>query len=635
MHREHIAFPVCIHSPYMSDLVAQVRKDFLDGSILSTDLPGYARRDEQALLAEEIATAFDAGNVLLAEAETGTGKTLAYLIPALRSTRKVLISTHTRALQDQLVHRDLPSVQKVLGAKRRVALLKGRSNYLCPQRLSRFIATPQLEIWAKKSMLKVLEWSQTTRDGDLSALPFDVFAKGIGHMVTATGDQCLGSRCGDFEQCPLMKARQKAQSADIVVTNHSLLLADAALKAGDFGELLPDFDAYVLDEAHALPDLACQHFGVQLTRMKLIQWLNDMQALLDEVGDEPALKKEVTAEGKRVLDAYLKTPLDELEHAWEDMAVLAESRRERSEDFAKLADRGDQISVEIAMVIQPADGFVGWSDGEGDMRKYTVAPVETGPVLQSHLWHRKAAFVLSSATLRVSERFDYAKARLGLQDAEEVFHASPFDYAKQAMIYLPRHMPDPFSEQGIEAIINEIETLIRASHGRAFVLFTSWKMLNRVGPELANRLPWNVLVQGESGSRDAILETFRTDTHSVLCGTRSFWEGVDVPGEALSLVIIDKMPFTPPNDPLLKARIKKCEEAGGRGFSDIQLPEAIAVLRQGTGRLIRSMNDRGVMALLDSRLYGKAYGPEVARNLPPAPIRDDLSEVRWFFEDGE
>jgi len=619
----------------MADLLARVQHDFADGSALSTDLPGYARRDEQVKLAEEIATAFEAGSVLLAEAETGTGKTLAYLIPALRSSRKILISTHTRALQDQLVHRDLPAVQKVLGAKRRVALLKGRSNYLCPQRLSRFIASPQLEMWAKKSMLKVLEWSQKTKDGDLAALPFDVFAKGIGSMVTATGDQCLGSKCGDFDRCPLMKARQKAQAADIVVTNHSLLLADAALKAGDFGELLPDFDAYVLDEAHALPDLACQHFGVQLTRMQLIQWLNDMQALLDEVGDEPALKKDVTAQGKSVLDAYLITPLDELKQAWGDMLTMAESRRERSEDFAKLADRADQIAVEIKMVMHPADGFVGWTDGEGDMRKYIVAPVETGPVLRSHLWERNAAFILSSATLRVSGRFDYAKDRLGLADAQEVFHPSPFDYAKQAMIYLPRHMPDPFSDQGIEAMTNEIETLIRASHGRAFVLFTSWKMLKQVGPELGNRLPWNVLIQGESGSRDAILETFRTDTHSVLCGTRSFWEGVDVPGEALSLVIIDKMPFTPPNDPLLKARIKKCEENGGRGFSDIQLPEAIAVLRQGTGRLIRSMQDRGVMALLDSRLYGKSYGREVVRNLPAAPIRDDLSEVRWFFEDTE
>jgi ATP-dependent DNA helicase DinG len=571
----------------------------------------------------------------LAEAETGTGKTLAYLIPALRSDRKILISTHTRALQDQLVHRDLPAVQQVLGANRQVALLKGRSNYLCPQRLNVFIASPQLEMWAQKSMLKVMDWSRKTKDGDLSGLPFDVFAKGIGHMVTATGDQCLGSKCGDFDRCPLMKARQRAQAADIVVTNHSLLLSDAVLKEGGFGELLPNFDAYVLDEAHSLPDLACRHFGVQLTRLKLIQWLNDMQAQLDEMGDEPALKADITAQGKAVLDAYVQTELGDLQQAWGEMNKLAGSRSERSEEMAKLADRAELIASDIAMVRHPSAGFVGWSDGEGEYLKYTVAPIETGPVLQSHLWDREAAFVLMSATLRVSGRFDYARARLGLENADEVFHASPFDYAQQAMIYLPRHMPNPFSDAGIEALVDEMETLIRASQGRAFVLFTSWMMLKRAGPELAQRLPWNVLIQGESGSRDAILDAFRNDTHSVLCGTRSFWEGVDVPGEALSLVIIDKMPFTPPNDPLLKARIQACEEQGGHGFRDIQLPEAIAVLRQGTGRLIRSMDDRGVMALLDSRLYQKSYGREVVRNLPAAPIRDDLAEVRWFFEEQE
>ncbi|GAV20340.1 ATP-dependent DNA helicase DinG [Mariprofundus micogutta] len=617
----------------MKNIASQVRRDFAADSALATGLAGYARREEQINLAEEIGTAFEQKSVLLAEAETGTGKTLAYLVPALRSYEKILISTHTKALQDQLVHRDLPSVQKALGIGRKVALLKGRSNYLCPQRLQRSITSPELESRTQKNMLKVLKWSESTTDGDLSGLDFDVFAKGIGQMVTATADQCLGVKCGEYDVCPLMKARQRAQSADIVVTNHSLLLADAALKSGEYGEILPMFDAYVLDEAHSLPELACQHFGIQLTRLKLIQWLNDMQALLDEMGDEPALKKDVVAAGRDVLDAWLKPGLDELKDAWHGMFDLAESRRERSEDMARIADRAGEILVEIRMVMQPADGFVGWSDGEGENKRYTVAPVETGPVLKQHLWDRPAAFVLLSATLRVSGSFEYARLRLGVDVADDSFHATPFDYSRQSMIYLPRHMPDSRSPQGVEALTDEMETLIRASQGRAFVLFTSWGMLNQVGPELARRLPWHVLIQGESGSRDAILETFRKDTHSVLCGTRSFWEGVDVPGEALSMVIIDKMPFAPPNDPLLKARIQRCEEKGGHGFRDIQLPEAIATLRQGAGRLIRSVDDRGVMALLDSRLYAKAYGREVVRNLPAAPIKDDLSEVRWFFEE--
>ena len=617
----------------MSSLVGTVRHDFDDASALVDSLPGYARREEQIKLAGEIAAAFDQKSMLLAEAETGTGKTLAYLIPALRSSDKVLISTHTRSLQDQLVHRDLPAVQKALGVRRRVALLKGRSNYLCPQNLRRSASGAQLEIWQKKSLLKVLEWSQTSSDGDLSGLDFDVFAKGIGQMVTTTADQCLGSKCGDFEECPLMKARQKAQVADIVVTNHSLLLADAALKSGEYGEILPGFDVYVIDEAHSLPELACQHFGIQLTRLTLIQWLNDMQALLDELGDEPALKQDAVLLGRELLEAWQKSDLEAVDEYWHQMTKLAESRRERSEELARMADRAVQIVAEIAMVRKPAEGFVGWSDGDADNRRYVVAPVETGPVLKQHLWERPSAFILVSATLRVSGSFAYTKQRLGFEDAAESFHASPFDYGTQAMIYLPRNLPDPRSEQGLDAMTDEMETLIRAAHGRAFVLFTSWQALNQIGPELARRLPWNVLIQGESGSRDAILETFRNDTHSVLCGTRSFWEGVDVPGEALSLVIIDKMPFAPPNDPLLQARIRRCEEQGGNGFGDIQLPEAIATLRQGAGRLIRSVHDRGVMALLDSRLYVKGYGREVARNLPPAPNKDDLSEVRWFFEE--
>lgn len=617
----------------MGDLKQRVIPDFAADGLLEKGLSRYGRREEQIKLAGEIADCIDNSRCLLAEAETGTGKTLAYLIPALRSSDKILISTHTRSLQDQLVHRDLPAVQLALGARRRVALLKGRSNYLCPQRLKANLSSPQVELWAQKTMLKVLDWSRKTRDGDLAGLPFDPFSKGIGPMITATADQCAGSKCAEFERCPLMKARQKAQGADIVVTNHSLLLADAALKSGDFGEVLPKFDVYVLDEAHSLPQLAGQHFGVQLTRMRFIQWLNDMQAELDEMGDEPALRKDIIEQGHLVLEAYLESGLETLETIWNDMLRLAGLRRERSEGLTKLAERAEQLAEEITMVIKPADGFVGWSEGEGEHRRHTVAPVETGPVLAEHLWSRKAAFVLLSATLRVSGSFDYARNRLGLADADEAFHPSPFDYARQAMIYLPRHMPDSRAPNAVQSMADEIETLLRASRGRAFVLFTAWSMLKQVAPELARRLPWDVLIQGESGSRDAILDAFRADTHSVLCGTRSFWEGVDVPGESLSMVIIDKMPFAPPNDPLLQARIRRCEEQGGSGFRDIQLPEAIATLRQGAGRLIRSEQDRGVMALLDSRLYHKAYGREAVRNLPPAPIRDDLADVRWFFEE--
>jgi len=617
-------------SPSFSE---QVVSDFQPESLLATGLAGYVYRDEQVKLAEEIADNFSQGKVLLAEAETGTGKTLAYLIPALRSSEKVLISTHTKALQDQLMHRDIPAVQAAMGVRRRIALLKGRSNYLCPHRLKSFTTNHQIEMWAKKSLLKVQAWAKESPDGDLSALPFDVFEKGIGVMVTATADQCTGSKCAEFNQCPLMKARQKAQEADIVISNHALLLADAALKSGDFGEILPVFDAYVLDEAHSLADLACQHFGIQLTRMKLIQWLNDMQAALDELADETVLKKEIIEAGRVTLDAWPNSDMKVLQAAWTPLVDMADSRVERSEELAKLAERAELITQEMGAIEKPSEGFVAWVEGEGEHKRHVVAPVETGPVFNEHLWDREASFVLLSATLRVSGSFDYARNRLGLETAEESFHPSPFDYKTQAMTYLPRHLIDTRSERGQEHLLDEIETLVRASRGRAFVLFTSYSMLNRISSELAERVPYRILIQGKSGSRDAILEQFREDTSSILCGTRSFWEGVDVPGESLSLVIIDKMPFAPPNDPLLQARVKACEEEGGNGFKDIQLPEAIAVLRQGVGRLIRNNKDRGVMAILDSRIYQKFYGREVVKNLPPAPIRDDLAEVRWFFEE--
>ncbi len=609
-----------------------IRAIFAADGPLAAAMEGFCARTEQVALAEEIASAMEDGHDLIAEAETGTGKTLAYLIPALTSGQKVLVSTHTKALQDQLMYRDLPAVQRAIGRNRAVALLKGRSNYLCPHRLEQALTSHQLPLWMESPLLSVQRWAETSRDGDLSGLNFDPFRKGIGAQITATAEQCLGGKCPQFGHCPLMKARQKAQDADLVISNHSLLLADARLKAGGFGAVLPDFDSFVLDEAHGLPTLASHHFGVQLSRNKVAYWLRDLQIALEEEGGNPKLLETVTDHGKQLLARWASADLADLSKQWRALVTMATEYETDHDDLRKLQDRGAMICNDFKAVETPDDGFVAWREGEDEQRRWQAAPVDTGPVLDHYLWQFPASFILLSATFRVSGSFAHIKRNLGLPEAEEAFHPSPFDYGSQALIYIPRNQPTAGADDAEEQMVETMTSLLHASYGRAFVLFTSYRALQAIGPRLQQSLPWPVLIQGEGESRDALLQQFRTQTDSVLCGTRSFWEGVDVPGETLSIVIIDKMPFAPPNDPLLAARLQHCEEQGGNGFRDIQLPEAIAVLRQGVGRLIRSEQDRGVMAILDSRLYTKFYGREVQRNLPPAPICDDLAEVRWFFE---
>lgn len=582
-------------------------------------------------MAAEIADAMERKDILLAEAETGTGKTLAYLIPAIRSSQKILISTHTKALQDQLIAKDLPSVLSALNVEKDVALLKGRANYLCPHLLDLKLRDHRLTQPVRQLLRNVLEWSETSREGDLSFLDFDVFDRGIGGMVTATADQCLGRNCPEWDLCPLVRARARARDADIVITNHSLLLADAALKSGEFGEVLPRFDVYILDEAQGIPDLASQHFGLQLSGQRFSRWGNDMLAVLDEFGDEMALQHEITQLLKKLLPVFVKGELADVLTVWQPLVSLATSRTERSQDLVKLARRAEEVSQQIEAIMHPDSGFVAWTDGDDSSKRYFLAPIETGSLLEEHVWSREAAFILLSASLRVSGRFTYAKTRLGLPEAKESTHTSPFDYAEQALIYVPDHLPDPRGKGYEEQLLAEMEALLTASRGRAFVLFTSHRVLARIAPMLASCLPWRVLVQGVDGTKDKILSLFQEDTHSILCGTRSFWEGVDVPGEALSMVIIDKVPFAPPDDPLLNERIKVCDKRGGNGFRDIQLPEAVAILKQGLGRLIRSPTDRGVIALLDSRVYSRSYGREVFRNFPPAPRTTEIEDIKHFF----
>jgi len=367
--------------PKTDTFSARISRDFQPDGALASAMPGYVCRHEQVKLAEEIAEAMGTGGMLLAEAETGTGKTLAYLVPALRCSDKVLISTHTRALQDQLMFRDIPAIQKALGVRRRIALLKGRSNYLCPQRLEKSLQDAKLEPWAKRSLLKVNKWAKDSRDGDLASLSFDVFSVGIGSRVTATAEQCVGSKCSFWSECPLVNARQAAQEADIVVSNHSLLLADAQLKSGDFGEVLPDFDVTVLDEAHALPDLACRHFGRQVALNRLSTWHNDMQGVLEAFGDEAELKRDMSMLFIQVVEAFDNDELPRVLDIWHELLAFSDARRERSSETARLAERAEAIDMDIEAILAPPKGFVAWREGSGRAASHLLAPVETGPVL--------------------------------------------------------------------------------------------------------------------------------------------------------------------------------------------------------------------------------------------------------------
>ena len=606
----------------MKKILKKIKNDFINHKI---KIKHYQYREKQVELAHKIAVClFDETKqkLLLAESETGTGKTLAYLIPVLRSKQRILISTHTRTLQDQLMFRDLPVLQQALGLSRSTALLKGRLNYLCPKRLEENLQSHRLSSKHRVDLMKVQQWAGDSLDGDLNALPFDVGQKGVRGMITATAEQCLGSQCDLWHRCPLMIAREKAKEADIVISNHSLLLTDAALKSSGQGELIPDFDAYILDEAHHLPKLASRLFGLQVSYQRLIQWHQNTQESLDELADEIQFKHELKIYFLDFMSHWGNISLVDLMKNWSELPKFLQSREKRGELIRQCYEQALRIQNDMAFIIQPDDYHVAWYEGEGEYLRYLAAPVDSGEVLKKHVWHKDANFVLLSATFRISDCFDYAKMNLGMQDAQTCHYTSPFDYASQALIYIPNK---------VFALSDEIITLLHASQGRAFVLFTSHHVLKRVAPILRKSIPWPILEQGGGKSKLSILKEFQEDTSSILCGTRGFWEGIDMPGKTLSMVIMDKLPFSPPSDPLLQARISLCETMGGHGFRDIQLPETIAVLKQGAGRLIRSMNDRGVIALLDSRVHQRAYGADIIKNLPPARMTKNINDVTKFF----
>jgi len=619
---------------------------------LARSLPGFTPRRSQLAMAQRVALALENRAPLVVEAGTGTGKTFAYLVPALLSGKRVLISTGTRTLQDQLFNKDLPLVAGAIGVPARVALLKGRSNYLCTYRLKQSGAQRSLAGTRDRTLARIERWAGVTRSGDLAEVPDLGDAHPLWPQVTSTRENCLGARCPEVGRCHVMDARRKAIESDIVIVNHHLLLADLALKEDGFGDLLGAADAVILDEAHQIPDLATQFFGtrfgsrqVELLIRDAGQELAQVRAPLTAVATElGAVEKNLAALAEifrgtqrpnwLVADTPLADAAHDLSQALRALtAALNEQSREPG--VAQSSARATELAARLDEITH-ADDNEGARSVELTPRGFTLSllPFDVADRFSKLAGGTRAAWVFTSATLSVGEDFAHFTSRLGLDDAETLAIPSPFDFESQSLLYLPPQLPDPSSPTHTNAVIDVAVPLIEASAGGAFVLFTSHRALQRAAQLLRDR--WTelgdfpLLVQGEA-PREQLLRRFRESGNAVLLGAASFWEGVDVKGDALRLVIIEKLPFSSPDDALTKARIEHLKANGGNAFREFQLPEAALTLKQGVGRLIRSETDRGVVVICDPRLVDKPYGRVFRASLPPMPVTRVAGDAERFL----
>jgi ATP-dependent DNA helicase DinG len=632
----------------MSDPIAEILGP---SGLLARRLDGYRHRPQQEAMARAVAEVLADGGTLICEAGTGTGKTFAYLVPALLSGRKVLVSTGTKNLQDQLFHRDLPLIRDLLHLPVRIALLKGRANYLCRYRLDLAVDDDRQPPDLRRQVLKVRDWAAATRSGDVGelALPEDA---PIWPAVTSTSDNCLGQDCPDWTRCHLVQARRRAQEADLVVINHHLLCADLALRDQGFGEILPGADCLIVDEAHQLAEIAGGFFGLALSSRQLLDLARDVETEhRREAGDAPALVERALGLRRATLDLRLALGEEARRAPWQELAAdrdavaglttLAARLADLQEGLQALSGRGKGLDACLARCAdlaqrvevlggEPDPEQIRWFETQGKGFRLHQTPLRVAEVFQSHRARNPAAWVLTSATLAVGESFAHFAQPLGIEDARTERWESPFDYPRQALLLVPQGMPDPASAAYVGAVVELAVSLLGYSRGRAFLLFTSHRALREAAERLAPRIDYPLLVQG-SAPRSELLTRFRRLGNAVLLGTASFWEGVDVRGEALSCVIIDKLPFASPGDPVLAARIDALRQEGGNPFRDLQLPQAVLTLKQGAGRLIRDARDRGVLAVCDPRLLARSYGSAFLDSLPPMSRTRELADVARFF----
>lgn len=625
-----------------------------DGGTIAEHIPGFRAREAQLEMADAVEKALEEKGVLMVEAGTGTGKTFAYLVPALASGEKVIVSTGTKNLQDQLFHRDLPTVRNAMGLPLRTALLKGRANYLCPYRLQIHLEDGRFSSKQTVHELQlVAAWAKKTPSGDMAELVELAEDASVLPLVTSTADNCLGQDCPLLEECPLVKARKKATDAELVVVNHHLFFADMALKDEGFGELLPEATAVIFDEAHQLPEVAAMFFGENISSRQLIDVGNDaVGEMLQGAGEMRSILDASSQLEARVLDMRLVFGEDSRKGVWADVSGLEkmpaaieavrmamehmeaclEAASSRSKGLENCHRRAQELKAQFVKLTEEApENQVHWFETfkKGFVIQWT--PLDVAKPFRDMVSQKKSAWVFTSATLAIHDDFRHFANQLGLNDTECLQLPSPFAYEKQALFYVPRGIPDPGSREYTQAVLEAALPVLKASQGRAFVLFTSHRALKEAAEWFPRQIDYPLLVQGTMAKQE-LLRRFRELGNAVLLGTGSFWEGVDVRGEALSCVIIDKLPFASPTEPVVAARIDAYKARGRNPFISYQLPLAIIAMKQGAGRLIRDVDDTGVLMACDPRLVGRPYGQLFLQSLPPMRRTRNLGEVQEFFE---
>jgi ATP-dependent DNA helicase DinG len=626
-----------------------------DGGLLSRTIEGFAHRPQQLAMAEAVGDALEQGATLIAEAGTGTGKTFAYLVPVLLSGQKVIISTGTRNLQDQLFLRDLPRLREAMSSPLKVALLKGRANYLCIHRMETALFDDRGHSRENlRWLMKVRDWSGLTERGDVSELADVPEDAAIWPLVTSTTDNCLGQECSAWSRCHLVEARRRAQEADIVVVNHHLLCADFAIRDDGFGELLPAADAFIIDEAHQLPEVASNFFGTTVSTRQILELTRDTLAEYHrEAGDLPQLPEQLDKLGKGARDLRLAFGQGVRRGAWNEvendpgisaaldlcrdrlaeLKAMLNAIKGRGKGLDSCLSRCESLAGQLDRLMSPqADNEdIRWFETYMQSLRLNSTPLDVAEVFGVQMQRHPAAWIFTSATLAVGDSFEHFQQQLGLFDALAQKWDSPFDYPNQALWFVPRGMPQPNEPGYTEAVVDLVVPILEASAGRAFLLFTSHRALRQAADLLEERADFPLLVQG-SAPKAELLERFVEHGNAVLLGTASFWEGVDVRGDALSVVVIDKLPFASPGDPVLQARLDAIRRRGGNPFMQHQVPQAAIALKQGAGRLIRDVTDRGVLVLCDPRLLKKGYGQTFLDAMPPFGRTRELGQVLAFFD---